>query len=98
MRERVEMQLGEWFVRLFSKLIALGAAIFGAAGFVIFGMRTILPLLDDGRYVETACAGIACVAVLYGLTPLALAVDGSLLNAFGMEPLKGHRQDSNQER
>ncbi|TAM97373.1 MAG: hypothetical protein EPN45_19375 [Rhizobiaceae bacterium] len=98
MSENVEMQLGEWFVRLVCKLIALGAAILGAGGFLIIGMRTILPLLDDGRYVAVACTGIACVAVLYGLTPLALAVDHSLLKFSGMQPLKGQGQGTSEKR
>lgn len=98
MSENVEMPIGEWLVRLVCKLIAFGAAMMGAGGFVIIGMLTVLPLLNDGRYVAAACTGVACVAVLYGLTPLALAVDQSLLKFSGMQPLKAQRQGTSEER
>ncbi|MBB4517284.1 hypothetical protein [Paraburkholderia fungorum] len=98
MSENVEMPIGEWFVRLVCKLIAFGAAILGAGGFMIVGMRTVLPLLNDGRYVAAACTGIAGVAALYGLTPLALAVDQSLLKFSGMQPLRGQGQGASEKR
>jgi hypothetical protein len=65
---------------------------------MIIGMRTILPLLDTGCYVEAACIGIACVAVLYRLTPLALAVEKSLLSLAGRSPLKGNGPETGETR
>lgn len=94
MGNKAEMALGEWFVRVFCKLVALGAAILGIGGFMIVGIRTILPLMNDARYVEASCAGIACVAVLYGLAPLALAVERALVNVSGTLRLTGQEGSS----
>jgi hypothetical protein len=98
MSENIEMPTGEWLVRLVCKLIAFGAVMMGAAGLMGIGMLTVLPLLNDGRYVAAACTGVACVAVLYGLTPLALAVDHSLLRFAGIQPLKDQRQGTSEKR
>lgn len=88
MNERVEMPVGEWFVRLLCKLVAFGVVMLGLVGFLLIGMLTILPLLDRGEYAGVACTGIGCVALMYGLTPFGIAVDTTLLRfCAGMEPL-----------
>ncbi len=86
--EKGEMGVGEWLLRLVCKLMALCVAIFGAVGLLILGLQSILPMLGRGAYVETALATIACVAVVYGLSPLAVEVDNALLRLCGgLEPL-----------
>jgi hypothetical protein len=94
MTEKDEVSLAEWYARFLCKLIAFGSAILGAGGLVIIGMKTILPLLDRGVYDGAACAGIACVAVMYGLAPLAVDVENALLRLCGgMKALPRHEDE-----
>lgn len=83
MSEKAEMRLGEWLVQLLCKLIAFGAAMAGLWGLLTIAMQAILPMLDRQAYGGAACVMIACIAVLYGLSPLAVGVDKALLRLCG---------------
>ncbi len=81
------MPLGEWFVRLLCKLLAFGAAILGLGGLVIIGVQALLPLIDRGAYAGASCAGIACIAMMFGVGPMAVEIDNALLRlCAGMKP------------
>lgn len=84
---KVEMSLGEWVARMTCKLLAFGAAILGLWGFVIFGLNEVIPAVVAAKYDVAVCVAIACVAVLFGVTPMAIGVDRALLRAFRLMPL-----------
>lgn len=61
------------------KLLAFGAAILVLGGLVIIGAQVLLPLIDRGAYAGASCAGITCIAVMFGVGPMAVEIDNAVL-------------------
>lgn len=97
MAQKIDMTFGEWMLRVVSKTIALGAVLFGFVGMWIVVQDVLDDLLMHGAYGRAACVGILCIAVNFGLTPLALEVDKQILNMLGLKPLEKPGKDQEKQ-
>jgi len=99
MSNKIEMMIGEWFIRLVCVTLASGIVILGVCGIFIIGMTDLIQNIASQKYDAILCMGIAWLSALFGLSPMAQWILRNLLHSFGgLKPLPSKRRGHEREK